>query len=201
MGNFTLVVQVTHKSYCSHKKWAQKSTDLHGLNASTTQRRQNQSTCFFFDSKAVHFFFKTMFFLCRILCRRLTFQQIREASPNLFNDRCRSKSEKGHTPVNATVNQHQFSDQITFHWLSWQILAWLYETVGRLQPYQSMTFGSHAIVDRFASDSCMTMHHDQKKPQLLICGNKFGSASVSRREADLDWPTKISWSQWYISQQ
>ena len=59
----------------------------------------------FFDSKAVHFFFKTMFFLCRILCGRLTFQRIREASPNLFNDRCRSKSEKGHTPVNATVNQ------------------------------------------------------------------------------------------------
>ena len=26
----------------------------------------------------------------------------------------------------------------------------------------------------------------QEKPQLLICGNKFGSASVSRREADLD---------------
>jgi hypothetical protein len=47
MGNFTLVVQVTPMSYCSHKKWAQKSTDLHRLNVSTTQRRQNQSTCFF----------------------------------------------------------------------------------------------------------------------------------------------------------
>ena len=42
MGNFTLVVQVMHKSYCSHKKWAQKSTDLHGLNASTTQRSTTQ---------------------------------------------------------------------------------------------------------------------------------------------------------------
>ena len=40
MGNFTLVVHVMHKSYCSHKKWAQKSTDLHVLNTSTTQRRQ-----------------------------------------------------------------------------------------------------------------------------------------------------------------
>jgi hypothetical protein len=47
MNNFTLVVQVTPMSYCSHKKWAQKSTDLHRLNVSTTQRRQNQSTCFF----------------------------------------------------------------------------------------------------------------------------------------------------------
>jgi len=68
-----------------------------------------------------------------------------------------SKSEKGHTPVNATINQRQFSDQITFRGLSWQILARLYETVGRLEPYQSMTFGSHAIVDGFASDSCMTI--------------------------------------------
>ena len=103
-----------------------------------------------------------MFFLCQILCGRLTFQRIREASPNLLSDRYRSKSEKGHTPVNATVNQRQFSDQITFRRFSWQILAQLYETVqetvGRLQPYQSMTFGSHAIVDGFASDFCMTMH-------------------------------------------
>ena len=40
MGNFTLVMQVMHESYCSHKKWAQKSMDLHVLNASTTQRGQ-----------------------------------------------------------------------------------------------------------------------------------------------------------------
>ena len=70
------------------------------------------------------------FFYVQILCGRLTFQQIREASPNLLNDRYRSKSEKGHTPVNATVNQRQLSDQITFRGLSWQIFARLYETVG-----------------------------------------------------------------------
>jgi hypothetical protein len=57
---------------------------------------------------------KPCFFLCQILFGRLTSQRIREAFPNLFNDRGCSKSEKGHTPVNATVNQRQFSDQITF---------------------------------------------------------------------------------------
>ena len=97
-------------------------------------------------------------FYVKILCGRLTFQQIHETSLNLLNDGYGSKWEKGHTHVSSTVNQCQFSDWITFHSLSWQILAWLYETVGRLQPYQSMNFGRHAIVDGFAPDYCMTAH-------------------------------------------
>ena len=40
---------------------------------------------------------------------------------------------------------------------------------------------------------------DQEKPHLLICGNKFGSALVSREQANFGWPTKISWTQWDIS--
>ena len=35
----------------------------------------------------------------------------------------------------------------------------------------------------------------QGKPHLLICGNKFRSALVSRRQADFDQPTGISSSQ------
>ena len=41
----------------------------------------------------------------------------------------------------------------------------------------------------------------QEKPHLLICRNKFKSALVSRGQADFDWPTGISSSQWSISWQ
>ena len=46
-------------------------------------------------------------------------------------------------------------------------------------------------------------HRDthQEKPHLLICGNKLTSALVNRGQADFDWPTVISSSQWYISSQ
>ena len=47
----------------------------------------------------------------------------------------------------------------------------------------------------------MTRIVHQEKPHLLICGNKFRSALVSRGQADCDWPTGISSSQWYISPQ
>jgi len=50
-------------------------------------------------------------------------------------------------------------------------------------------------------EGLITMKVHQEKPQLLICKYKFGSASVSRKQANFNWPTKISSSQWYISQQ
>ena len=129
MGNFTLVVQVMHKSYCSHKKCRRICT--YWMPRQLREDKSNQ-LAFFSNRKLYISSSQPCFFNVKILCGRLTFQQIHEASPNLLNDRYRSKSEKSHTPVSSTVNQHQFSDQITFCWLSWQILAWLYETVGQL---------------------------------------------------------------------
>ena len=41
----------------------------------------------------------------------------------------------------------------------------------------------------------VVLYH-QGKPHLLICGNKFRSALVSRGQADFDQPTGISSSQW-----
>jgi hypothetical protein len=113
-----------------------------------------------------------MFFLCRILCRRLTSQRIREASPNLFNDRCRSKSEKGHTPVNATVNLADVG----------QCCAW-HERVPSL--VYNLSILSFLCIGGSKNGWTRTWMMHQEKPHLLICSHKLECVGVYKKSVDI----------------
>ena len=104
----------------------------------------------------------------------------------LWKNESQCTSEKMRVGVELTVNLEACI--LASFWTAFPIL-YLYVLLGL----------SSNISYKFQVNPGSVGGRHQEKPQLLICGNKFGSASVSRGEADFDWPTKISWSQWYIS--